>query len=264
MGHGVDTRRFNPEFRDRESGPFTIGYVGRLTAEKNVRWLVRLEQRSTGHGVSRFQHCDCRPWGRGEVAAPKYAAHANSQACLHDDDLSRGFANMDVLAFPSETETFGLVVLEALASGVPVVAMAAGGPKYTIAHGKTGFVAENFEEFASCVARLMNDREMVSSMREEGRRHAQASSWGQAFHNIYQTYCSHLADATVLGINNFTRSLNDSVPVAPCFLRSLPSSSIYIFPAMLLLLMNMFSSGRVCAATDGTGECVSHDAGASG
>ena len=214
MGHGVDTRRFNPEFRDRESGPFTIGYVGRLTAEKNVRWLVHLERALLGMGFRDFRivivgHGEEEKWLHQNLQRGEFTG------VLHDDDLSRGFANMDVLAFPSETETFGLVVLEALASGVPVVAMEAGGPKYTVEHGKTGFVAGNFKEFASCVARLMTDREMVSSMREEGRRHAQASSWGQAFHNIYQTYCSHLVDATSMACNNFTRSLNDSVRVAP-------------------------------------------------
>jgi glycosyltransferase involved in cell wall biosynthesis len=141
--------------------------------------------------------------------------HAEFLGVLSGDELSRAFANMDVLAFPSQTETFGLVVLEALASGVPVVAMAGGGPKYTIAHGKTGFIAENFEEFASCVAVLMKDPEMVSSMREAGRRHAHESSWGHAFQNIYQTYRSHLAGAKASAINNHNRSLNDSVPVHP-------------------------------------------------
>ena len=216
MGHGVDTHRFSPEFRDSQGAPFTIGYVGRLTAEKNVRWLARLEQALLGNGLRDFRiliagHGAEREW------LGQNMRHAEFLGVLSGDELSRAFANMDVLAFPSQTETFGLVVLEALASGVPVVAMAAGGPKYTIAHGKTGFIAENFEEFASCVAVLMKDPEMVSSMREAGRRHAHESSWGHAFQNIYQTYRSHLAGAKASAINNHNRSLNDSVPVHPVF-----------------------------------------------
>ncbi len=214
MGHGVDTTRFSPEFRDSKGNPFTIGYVGRLTAEKNVRWLARLEQFLLAKGLPDFRIVIAgqgaeQDWLRGNMR------HVEFLGVLGGDELSRAFANMDVLAFPSETETFGLVVLEALASGVPVVAMAAGGPKYTIEHGKTGFISKNFEEFASYVAGLMTGPEIVSRMREAGRWHAQASSWGHAFQNIYQTYRLHLADAWAAALNNDTRSLHDSVPVQP-------------------------------------------------
>lgn len=214
MGHGVDTTQFSPEFRDSKGNPFTIGYVGRLTAEKNVRWLARLEQSLLAKGLRDFRvviagHGGEQDWLRGNMR------HVEFLGVLGGDELSRAFANMDVLAFPSETETFGLVVLEALASGVPVVAMAAGGPKYTVEHGKTGFIAENFEEFASYVAGLMTDPELVSSMRKAGRRHANSSSWGHAFQNIYQTYRSHLVDSTTMALHDNNRSLNDSVRAQP-------------------------------------------------
>lgn len=214
MGHGVDTTRFSPEFRDSKGSPFTIGYVGRLTAEKNVRWLARLEEALLGKGHRDFRivivgHGAEQGWLRQNMR------HAEFPGVLGGDELSRAFANMDVLAFPSETETFGLVVLEALASGVPVVTTATGGPKYIVEHGKTGFVAESFEEFASYVAGLVADPERVSTMREAGRRYAQDSSWGHAFQNIYQTYRLHLADAKATALNNHVRSLNDSVPVQP-------------------------------------------------
>jgi phosphatidylinositol alpha 1,6-mannosyltransferase len=214
MGHGVDTTRFSPEFRDSKGSPFTIGFVGRLTAEKNVRWLARLEQALLAKGLRDFRisiagHGAEQEWLRQNMH------HAEFLGVLGGDELSRAFANMDVLAFPSETETFGLVVLEALASGVPVVVMAAGGPKYTVEHGKTGFVAKDFEEFASHVASLMTDPEMVCSMREAGRRHARESSWSHAFQDIYQTYRLHRPDAKATALNNHTRSLNDSVPIQP-------------------------------------------------
>lgn len=214
MGHGVDTIRFNPGFRDSQGSLFTVGYVGRLTAEKNVRWLARLEQALIGKGIHDFRisivgHGAEQEWLRQNMR------HAEFLGVLGGDDLSRAFANMDVLAFPSETETFGLVVLEALASGVPAVVMATGGPKYTVEHGKTGFVANNFEEFACYIAELMTHPEMVSSMREAGRRHANESSWSHAFQDIYRTYRLHLTDAKATAASNHTRSLNDSVPVQP-------------------------------------------------
>lgn len=214
MGHGVDATRFSPEFRDSKGGSFTIGYVGRLTAEKNVRWLARLEQVLHASGLVDFRiliagHGAEEGWLRHNMR------HAEFSGVLGGDALSRAFANMDVLAFPSETETFGLVVLEALASGVPVVVMATGGPKYTVEHGKTGFVAKTFEEFASYVAGLAADPEMVSTMREASRRHANESSWGYAFRNIYETYRLHLAEARAAALNDHARSLNDSVSAQP-------------------------------------------------
>ena len=66
---------------------------------------------------------------------------------LQNIELSRAYADLDILAFPSETDTFGLVVLEALASGVPAVVTGRGGPKSVVQHARTGYVAENFGEF---------------------------------------------------------------------------------------------------------------------
>ncbi|MHB8391066.1 MAG: glycosyltransferase, partial [Acidobacteriaceae bacterium] len=99
----------------------------------------------------------------------------------------------------------------ALASGVAAVVTATGGPKYTVQHGKTGYVARNFEEFAAYVAILMTTPDLLSSMRKAAREYAKASSWDSAFQNIYQTYCSQLSvpmAAALMHDNN--RSLNDS------------------------------------------------------
>ena len=64
---------------------------------------------------------------------------------------------MDVLVFPSHTDTFGNVVLEALASGVPAVVTPDGGPKFIVRDGETGFVTDD-DHFAETVAELVRDR----------------------------------------------------------------------------------------------------------
>ncbi len=71
---------------------------------------------------------------------------------LTGPELARTFANFDMLAFPSETDTFGLVVLEAFASGVPAVVTDRGGPQFTVRHGSSGYVARDFEEFVAYTA----------------------------------------------------------------------------------------------------------------
>jgi len=201
MSHSVDTEAFTPQFRDREPGPFTIGYVGRLTREKNVRLLARLDRalRERGHNDFRFMIVGGgaeRPWLERQMPRAEFTGVLTRQ------NLSRAFANLDLLVFPSETETFGLAVLEALASGVPVVVTAAGGPKYTVQHGRTGFVAGNFDEFVACTDRFLTDRALAAAMGAAGREHALATSWEQIFEGMYQSYerCFRAAEQINQGV----------------------------------------------------------------
>jgi phosphatidylinositol alpha 1,6-mannosyltransferase len=191
MSHSVDTAVFSPEFRDRQEGVFTIGYVGRLTVEKNVRWIARLEQALLAMG-----HRDFRIVIVGQGAEQTWLrenmSHAEFTGTLTGKDLSRAFANMDVLAFPSETDTFGLVVLEALASGVPAVVTASGGPKYTVQPGKTGYAADNFDEFVAAVALLLTRPDLLTSMRTAARQYALSTSWDPIFESMYKAYERHL------------------------------------------------------------------------
>jgi phosphatidylinositol alpha 1,6-mannosyltransferase len=198
MLHSVDTMRFSSEFRDRQSGPFRIGYVGRLKPEKNVRVLARLEEALLAMGLRDFQIVIVGE-GAEEKWLQKNMRHAEFTGVLTGRELSRAFANLDVLAFPSETETFGLVVLEALASGVPAVVMSGGGPKFIVQHGKTGFVANDFDEFVACIATLLRQPELLGSMRNAGRRYALSTSWEQIFESVYEAYDRCFDGANMFG-----------------------------------------------------------------
>jgi glycosyltransferase involved in cell wall biosynthesis len=187
MSHAVDTAVFNPELRERTDRTFRIGYVGRLTAEKSVRSLARLEQALLERGYSDFRFVIV-----GEGAEREWLQNNMRQAeftgVLRGLALSRAFANFDVLAFPSETDTFGLVVLEAFASGVPAIVTDRGGPQFTVRHGSTGFVARNFDEFVGATARLMDEPELLSSMRMAVRERALETSWDRIFEGMYESY----------------------------------------------------------------------------
>lgn len=187
MDHGVDIEKFSPEYRDQQAGPFTIGYVGRLSAEKNIRWLARLEDRLLQAGHQNFRIVVV---GQGTEAAwlRDNTQHVELCGVLAGRELSRAYANMDVLAFPSETDTFGLVVLEALASGVPAVVTASGGPKFTVQQGITGYVANTFDEFAASVMEMMTRPDILTPMRKAAREYARANSWESVFENVYNAY----------------------------------------------------------------------------
>jgi glycosyltransferase involved in cell wall biosynthesis len=188
MSHSVDTEAFSHAFRERPGGPFRIGYVGRLTPEKNVRFLAQLERDLLAKG-----NRDFRIVLIGEGSEEKWLRenmqHAEFSGWLTGRDLSRAFADMDAFVFPSETDTFGLAVLEALASGVPAVVAPRGGPAYTVEHGKSGYVANHFDEFASLLTILMTQPEVHDSMRRAARERALSiGSWEQIFAGMYKIY----------------------------------------------------------------------------
>jgi glycosyltransferase involved in cell wall biosynthesis len=187
MPHSVDTAVFSPEFRDRERCPFRIGYVGRLTSEKNVRLLAQIERALLARG-----HRDFRVVVVGDGAEGKWLRKNMRQAeftgVLTGRDLSRAFANMDLFVFPSETDTFGLVVLEALASGVPAVVSSVGGPKNTVQHCKTGYIANNLEEFVAFTDLLLTQPDLLSSMGLAARMYALSTSWERIFEGMCQAY----------------------------------------------------------------------------
>jgi len=191
MSHSVDTSVFSPEFRDRGTGPFTIGYVGRLTAEKNVRLLAQIEHALVARG-----HRDFRMVVVGEGVEGKWLrknmAHAEFTGTLTGKDLSRAFANMDFFVFPSETDTFGLVVLEALASGVPALVSSVGGPKYSVQHCKTGYVARNVEEFVAFTDLVLTQPDLLPAMARAGRLYALSTSWDSGFEDMLKAYEQYL------------------------------------------------------------------------
>jgi glycosyltransferase involved in cell wall biosynthesis len=84
---------------------------------------------------------------------------------------------MDIFVFPSHTDTFGNVVLEALASGVPAVVTASGGPKFIVRSGETGFIADTDAAFTRCVLELAQNRHLARRMGLAGRRQALETTW---------------------------------------------------------------------------------------
>src|SRR5262249_40770819 len=153
MGRGVDTELFHPCRRDRSSAPFTIGYVGRITTEKNVGELVEIERMLHTLNVT-----DCRFLIVGQGSSENYLRanmkNADFAGVLTGEALARAYANMDVFLFPSRTDTFGNVVLEALSSGVPALVTNEGGPQFIVREGETGYVCCDNSFFVRRILKL--------------------------------------------------------------------------------------------------------------
>lgn len=187
MRRGVDTNLFSPVRRDRTSGVFRIGYVGRLTAEKNVRFLAELSEALRASGRRDFEFVIVGQ-GREQEWLKANLPNARFTGVLRGEELAQAYANMDLFVFPSTTDTFGNVILEAMASGVPAVVTAEGGPKFLVQSGVTGYVAADLTSFKRCVKSLLSDLDTHHAMREAARHYACGLSWDSVFEKLFATY----------------------------------------------------------------------------
>ncbi|HEX3543345.1 MAG TPA: glycosyltransferase, partial [Candidatus Acidoferrum sp.] len=107
---------------------------------------------------------------------------------LRDHALAEAYANMDLFIFPSRTDTFGNVIQEAAASGVPAVVTAEGGPMQLVVNGVTGFIAQDDREFVQTVLECANNPERLRNMGQAARENLHGRSWDSAFEMTYSAY----------------------------------------------------------------------------
>jgi glycosyltransferase involved in cell wall biosynthesis len=162
-GRGVDTELFRPRDKSFLDLPRPVWlYFGRVSVEKGVEDFLRLDLPGTKLVV-----------GDGPATAALRRAHpaAVFVGYRHGEDLASHVAASDVFVFPSRTDTFGLVLLEAMACGVPVAAYPVTGPIDVVASGVTGMLSEDLRQAA--LAALELDPEAC-------RAHALQHSWAAA------------------------------------------------------------------------------------
>lgn len=107
---------------------------------------------------------------------------------LRGEELASAYAKMDIFAFPSETDTYGNAILEALASGVPAVVTSGGGPKYLVNDGVTGLASADAEAFLRNVVLLARDPQALQRMRMRARDFALCRYWHRIFEQVYNAY----------------------------------------------------------------------------
>jgi glycosyltransferase involved in cell wall biosynthesis len=202
MQRGVNTSVFSPCHRTRSNtpdDPFVLGFVGRLSIEKNVALLPRIQRELTALGIPvRFLivgHGALEESLRSELPGAEFTG------VLRGEALSRAYANMDAFVFPSHTDTFGNVVLEALASGVPAVVTPDGGPAFIVEDGQNGCVVQD-GDFTEAIAAILRDPEWLQAMRLHAREHALSYSWDAVFDRVYVAYRPLLRCGTGAGASS--------------------------------------------------------------
>lgn len=195
LPRGVDAEARNPRFRDegmrarltggRPRMPLAV-YVGRVSAEKGLAGLVPVFRAHPEWALAVV--------GDGpELPSLRRALEGTGTVFtgfLGGEELSRAFASADAFVFPSTTETLGLVILEAMASGVPVVAAASPATLGQITDGVDGLVYDPRDEGAleRALARVLGDPALAGAMRERGLAEARANSWESASAAVYEAY----------------------------------------------------------------------------
>jgi glycosyltransferase involved in cell wall biosynthesis/predicted metal-dependent phosphoesterase TrpH len=186
---GVDLKRFDPRHRDDDllSGEVKVLYAGRLSKEKGVELLAEafLEARRRDPRL----HLSLAGGGpEEELLRVRLGEHATFLGWLSGDALARAYASADVFLFASSTETFGQVVLEAQASGLPVVAVDRGGPACLIEHGETGLLAADVNGLADAVVSMTSTPLLSERISRGALAAVRGRSWEAALDRLATAY----------------------------------------------------------------------------
>jgi glycosyltransferase involved in cell wall biosynthesis len=206
---GVDCQRFTPHKRDpalRRSWGLgdndrAVLYVGRLALEKNIRKAVACFERIRGlHPGARFILVGDGPLRRQlEESHPDYVFCGTRSG----EDLARHYASGDLFLFPSKTDTFGNVVLEAMASGLGVVAFDDAAAAEHIRQDENGLKAPltDDESFINHALRLADQPTLLQRIRTQARLDALELSWSSQIEQFEQLVLNQPAKALYHGVN---------------------------------------------------------------
>ncbi|GCE14412.1 glycosyltransferase family 4 protein [Tengunoibacter tsumagoiensis] len=203
---GIDTQLFTPQRRDEALRARWLSertepekkaillYVGRVSWEKNLRVLIQA-YREMDHSRSHLVIVGHGP-AYAEIEQELKHVPVTFTGYLAGEDLARAYASADLFAFPSVTETFGQVVLEALASGLPVVGIDSDGVRDLVTHEQTGLLLDarhmSLEEQISAyrgeLERLVKMESMRLAMSQTALLTAQSRSWHEAMEHLVRGY----------------------------------------------------------------------------
>lgn len=200
---GVDTELFQPDLASEEvrshlsqghpDAPLLL-YVGRLSAEKEIDRIKPVLQAIPN---ARLALVGDGPY-RQELEKHFEDTHTHFVGYLTGKDLAAAFASADAFIFPSRTETLGLVLLEAMAAGCPVIAANAGGIPDIVTDGVNGYLFEPDDENGAIEAthKLLNNQQERESLRQNARLEAERWGWAAATRQLQGFYRSILAQSS--------------------------------------------------------------------
>jgi glycosyltransferase involved in cell wall biosynthesis len=195
-GRGVDVHQFNPARRSldwRRAHGFddddvVVSFVSRLVAEKNIDLLIAVLQELELRGIRHRQLFVGEGPQRDKLAAALPRAVFTGH--LDGIELATAYASSDVFFFPSITETFGIVTLEAMASGLPTVCSMATGTMSLVVPGETGYLIDkdDIAGFSSAIEKLVLSPDLRQQFGKAGVVRSQAFTWTAVMEALVENY----------------------------------------------------------------------------
>ncbi len=196
-GRGVDSDLFCPQkrsekFREKHGirNKIALLYVGRLAPEKDIDVLMEAFEVINEKYEDRLQLVITGKGPLEKELKSRWNKNVTFTGYMKGNELAEVYASCDIFVFPSVTETYGNVVLEAMAAGLPVIASMKGGVKENLINGYNGFEAEanQYNDYAEKIERLLLDDELRRSLGANAREHALKYTWSNIFNNLMQNY----------------------------------------------------------------------------
>src|SRR2546426_3397625 len=190
---GLDTQLFHPIRRDpgffekfgARNGRIRLLYVGRVSREKDLDLLGEAYRRLRDEGLS-IQLCVV---GHGPYSREfsESLPEALFTGYLTGKELAAAYASADIFVFPSTTDTFGNVIIEAQASGVPVIVSDSGGPKELVENNRNGLITKSHdvEDLTRAIRELVADPERRKKMGDLARESVIDRTWPTAFRKFW-------------------------------------------------------------------------------
>ncbi|AGK95811.1 glycosyltransferase family 4 protein [Clostridium pasteurianum] len=194
LKRGVDTINRHPRFYDADmrsrllhgnNDKHLLIFVGRLAAEKEIHKIKPLLKARDDISLAIIGDGP----EREKLEKEFQGTHTVFTGFLHGEELSKAYASADAFIFPSVTETLGLVILEAMSSGLPVIAAESGPTLEQVKHMENGLIFQN-EDLKSMenAVKLLDDKELLQTMKKNARREAEQISWDKASQQLLDFY----------------------------------------------------------------------------
>lgn len=220
-GRGIDTALFSPDHKDQSfieknnlQEKIKLLYVGRAAKEKNIYMLLKslnILNKKYKNAIELIITGDGPELKNIKKAAPENVLFTGFKSGI---ELSQIYASSDIFVFSSLTETYGNVIIEAMASGLPVVAVNSGGVKENLVNNYNGLACEHDDpnEFSAKLEKLILDKNLREVLAHNARQYSLEKTWDREFGKLMKNYRKLLdLDKSINKLNRISEQENKNI-----------------------------------------------------
>ncbi|EOC99579.1 glycosyltransferase family 4 protein [Caldisalinibacter kiritimatiensis] len=196
-GRGIDTNKFSPKYRDTElrkllniDEKLVFLYVGRISSEKDLDVFMETTKKINENYKEKVHFLMVGDGPILEELKEEAPDNMTFTGFKQGEELSKYFASSDVFMFPSSTETYGNVILEAMASGLPVIACYEGGIKENLIDGYNGVAcgAKKVEDYYEAAVKMIEDTKFRNNIASNALKYTAEKSWRSVFNRLFNSF----------------------------------------------------------------------------